>query len=99
MFTRYGYKTFGTIIISVLVMFSLAFFINNLYIQYIFYAIGSFFLIFSANFFRDPKRITPPGSDFVVSPADGKVLSISEIDDKRFLAGPAYQISIFMSPL
>lgn len=56
--------------------------------------IGSIFFIY---FFRDPKRNPPPQPNTVVSPADGKVLNISE---KSNLCGDKYkEISIFMSPL
>ncbi len=48
-------------------------------------------------FFRDPER-TPPGLPAaVLSPADGKVVDVSEIED-RFV-GPAVRLSIFLSPL
>jgi len=40
-----------------------------------------FFLIlvwFSCHFFRDPERVIPQGAGLVVSPADGKIISISD---------------------
>ena len=49
-------------------------------------------------FFRDPERIPPSGSGLIVSPADGKVVSISKMDEPDFPAG-ATRISIFLSPL
>ena len=30
-------------------------------------------------FYRDPERISPPGENFIVSPADGKVMYVKEI--------------------
>ncbi len=57
------------------------------------------FLLFSLNFFRDPDRVSPTADNVVVSPADGKVLFVKEVDDNRFINGKAKQISIFMSPL
>jgi len=48
-------------------------------------------------FFRDPER-TPPGvPGAVLAPADGKVVGVSDIED-RFV-GPAVRVSIFLSPL
>jgi phosphatidylserine decarboxylase len=35
----------------------------------------------------------------VLSPADGKVLFIKKLEHHKFIDGPAWQISIFMSPL
>lgn len=46
-------------------------------------------------FFRDPPRQIPAEHGSVVSPADGKVVQIEEIDDPEI--GPALQIGIFLS--
>lgn len=53
--------------------------------------------IFVLCFFRDPERFTPPGEDLLVSPADGKILLIEKVDDKKFTGGQAWKISIFMN--
>jgi phosphatidylserine decarboxylase len=52
-----------------------------------------------AAFFRDPERNPPGGKGLIVSPADGKVVSIAEIKDESFYPAPATRISIFLSPL
>jgi len=56
-------------------------------------------LVFVLNFFRDPDRVTPQGENIVISPADGKVVLIKDVDESEFLKGKGVQISIFMSPL
>ena len=56
-------------------------------------------LLFTLCFFRNPKRDVPQGDGLVVSPADGKVIDIVEMEEKRFLNSPMKRISIFMSPL
>jgi phosphatidylserine decarboxylase len=48
-------------------------------------------------FFRNPRRVVPQGAGVVVSPADGKVVAIEEIEHDDFLGGPAVQIGIFLS--
>ena len=48
-------------------------------------------------FFRDPTRISPTEPGQVVSPADGLVVSIDEIDNDEFIGGPAVVIGIFLS--
>ena len=53
------------------------------------------FVIFSLYFFRDPQRIPVGTENQMVSPADGKVVQIIEIEDTDI--GPAKQISIFLS--
>jgi len=48
-------------------------------------------------FFRDPDRIVPHQPEAVVSPADGKVISASDVADTPFYEGRCKKISIFMS--
>jgi phosphatidylserine decarboxylase len=53
--------------------------------------------LFSFWFFRDPIRYAPPIPNAVVSPADGTVIRVEEVDDDRFLFSRRKKISIFMS--
>jgi phosphatidylserine decarboxylase len=48
-------------------------------------------------FFRDPERRWTSGEELIVAPADGKVVSIGEVDEPAFLGGTAVRISIFMN--
>lgn len=48
-------------------------------------------------FFRDPERAIPGDEADVVAPADGRVLWVREVDEPRFLGGPAVGVSIFLS--
>ena len=48
-------------------------------------------------FFRDPDRVVPNQPEAVVSPADGKVVSVGDADDTPFYRGRCKKISIFMS--
>jgi len=50
--------------------------------------------LFSLYFFRDPQRI-PPNNDGFLSPGDGKVVQIIDVEDAEI--GKAQQISIFLS--
>lgn len=52
--------------------------------------------LFVLNFFRNPQRTIPPGG-VVVSPADGTVISVVEVDDDTYVGGPAVRVSIFLS--
>lgn len=53
--------------------------------------------LFFVSFFRNPRRTIPSGAGVVVSPADGKVTTIEEIEHDEFLDGPAVLIGIFLS--
>lgn len=48
-------------------------------------------------FFRDPERRIPDDPLALVSPADGTVVEIGEVDDPAFPGGRAYRIGIFLS--
>ena len=48
-------------------------------------------------FFRDPERRWSQGERLIVSPADGKVVSIVEVDEPAFFGSRAQRISIFMN--
>jgi len=48
-------------------------------------------------FFRDPERPGPRGDALVIAPADGKVVSIAEVDEPAFFGERATRISIFMN--
>ena len=50
-----------------------------------------------AYFFRDPERPGERGPSLVVSPADGKLIMITEVDEPTFVKGRAVRISIFMN--
>ncbi|MFZ5816658.1 MAG: phosphatidylserine decarboxylase family protein [Bacillota bacterium] len=54
-------------------------------------------LLFVAWFFRDPERPVPGEERAVVSPADGRVMFVREVDEPRFMGGRAIMISIFLS--
>ena len=53
--------------------------------------------LFVLSFFRNPGRQIPEGADCVVAPADGKVISVTRVDDEEYIGGPATRISIFLS--
>jgi phosphatidylserine decarboxylase len=50
-----------------------------------------------AYFFRDPERTGERGPRLVVSPADGKLIMITEVDEPSFVGGRAVRLSIFMN--
>ena len=55
----------------------------------------TFFIVF---FFRDPERKPPTIPNAALSPADGRVLKVEQIDKlSNPLGEPALKISIFMS--
>jgi len=57
----------------------------------------SLLAVFVLWFFRDPEPDIPAEADLVVSPGQGKVILIEEVDETSFMEGPARKISIFLS--
>ncbi|MCP4569814.1 MAG: phosphatidylserine decarboxylase family protein [FCB group bacterium] len=51
--------------------------------------------LFCTAFFRNPERAVPTGDDVLVSPADGKIVQVLEINDD--FVGEAYRVDIFLS--
>jgi phosphatidylserine decarboxylase len=48
-------------------------------------------------FFRNPRRNVPQGQGLWVSPADGTIAEIKELEHDEFVGGPAVRIGIFLS--
>ena len=60
-------------------------------------AIFAGLLVFFLAFFRDPTRKVPQEPGVLVSPADGKIVEISQTDDCPLLPGKVLKIGIFLS--
>ncbi len=99
MITKYGLDVAIPLIVLSLAMIGGAFFISLTPLRVVMLVVGIATLAFTLNFFRDPDRSTPKVEDGVISPADGKVVSIGIVDAPEYLEGRAMQICIFMSPL
>jgi len=50
-----------------------------------------------AYFFRDPERVGDRGASLMVSPADGKLIMITDVEEPSFVQGRAIRLSIFMN--
>lgn len=87
--TRYGYPIIGFFITAAFI-----FFLAGIHIVFL----PLFFLaVFSLWFFRDPEREIPFEEDLLVSPADGKVIGIENIESNNYDKSPCIKVSIFMS--
>jgi phosphatidylserine decarboxylase len=51
----------------------------------------------SVRFFRDPRRPIPTEPGLVLSPADGTVTQLEEVEEPDFPGGRAFRVSIFLS--
>lgn len=62
--------------------------------------VGAVLTLWCFYFFRNPERVTPAGAHWVVSPADGIVSAVAEVEPPAELGlgeAPRTRISVFMS--
>ena len=59
------------------------------------YLISGLFFLFSLIFFRDPKRNIPAGDNSLVSPADGKIINVEQVNDPD--VGKGILVSVFLN--
>jgi phosphatidylserine decarboxylase len=92
---------FSTIIVvfgfSLLVIFAISFAPG--WVGYIVYPILAVLCGLVLYFFRDPDRTTPDDNSLIISPADGKVVLIQNVNEDEYVGEEVTQVSIFLSPL
>lgn len=98
MFAREGYTTIAVTIAFALLMSVGAYYMNH-WTSYIIYSAMALLVAFILYFFRDPDREITKGDNLVLSPADGNIVLVKEVEEDRYINGPATQISIFLSPM
>lgn len=99
MFARDGYTTIFVTIIFALIVSGIARYIEPHWTAYIIYTAMALLVGFILFFFRDPDRNIAEGDQHVLAPADGNIVQIKEVEEDRYIKGPATQISIFLSPM
>jgi phosphatidylserine decarboxylase len=83
----------GLVFVVPSLVLSLLFLTFHLYIlSFICFFLCAFFLYF----FRHPKRVCQSPANLLISPADGRVMGIDELDEEEFIKGRALRVSIFM---
>ena len=66
-------------------------------IKWVVFSFSMGILLFVLRFFRFPNRKVSYADDIVISPADGKIVAIEEIEETDFIKEKRTQVSIFMS--
>jgi len=99
MFARDGYTTIFVTIIFALIVSGIARYLEPHWTAYVIYTAMALLVAFILFFFRDPDRKITQGDNYVLSPADGNVVQIKEVEEDRYIKGAAQQISIFLSPM
>ena len=84
----------GIPFVVIAAVISLIFYLAGLIIPAVLFSLVTLFIIW---FFRNPERNVPTGDNIVISPADGKIIDIKEVDESRILKKRMIKISIFMN--
>jgi phosphatidylserine decarboxylase len=100
MLHREGKATiFITLLVLGIINFPIIQFLPDMvWLQNIVLFISLVLLIIVLQFFRNPSIQITEGENLVISPADGKVVVIEEVDEDEFFKGKRLQVSVFMSP-
>jgi phosphatidylserine decarboxylase len=102
-FTKYGTDNIIFLLFVAIVLILIGYVIHYKWLSILFYILGIMLTMFTLWFFRDPDRNIPEKikihDNIILSPADGKVISIEEVTENVFLKSKAIKISIFLSPL
>ena len=90
----------GRKILSILLIVTTGLFFIGLFVKIPFILIMaglfSLILMFSLNFFRDPQRKIPKGDNIIISPADGKVTTVTTVNDPD-IGENSKLVSIFLN--
>ncbi len=98
MLAREGYSNIFAAVLFALLASLGAYFLNH-WISNIIYGAMALLVLFMLYFFRDPDRDITPGDNLVLSPADGNIVLVKNVEEEKYIKGMAIQISIFLSPL
>lgn len=96
MITKYGLGIVITSWIIFLVFFTLSYYYRQPVLITL-AVLSGVFGIFNLVFFRDPQRTIPQNPIAIISPADGKIIQITEVDEHDFFKSRVKRVSIFLS--
>ncbi|NGP76226.1 phosphatidylserine decarboxylase family protein [Balneolaceae bacterium YR4-1] len=99
MIAREGYSNIAFVLVFGIAISILGGLYIDHWLVYGIYALSLILSLFILFFFRDPDRITPEDDSLIISPADGKVVMVKEVEEEIYMNSKATQISIFLSPL
>ncbi|MDA7558269.1 phosphatidylserine decarboxylase family protein [Flavobacteriaceae bacterium] len=100
MFHKEGHKIILiTTIIVIITVLLVGQTIQNDWLQKLLQITAIVVFILVLQFFRNPKRHTKYNDSCILSPVDGKVVVIEEVEENEYFKSKRIQVSVFMSPL
>jgi phosphatidylserine decarboxylase len=91
-----NFTSLGLIIINALLAF---FLMDYIVLRIIIFILSLIIFLLVLQFFRYPKRSISRNDDYVICPADGKVVAIEKTREDEYFKDERIQVSIFMSPI
>lgn len=100
-FHKEGYPSLIIVLILAVVLNGLIYLFLNDYqvIKILGYTISGFLILVILQFFRSPNRNFVAIENAIISPADGKVVVIEEVEETEYFKDKRLQVSVFMSPI
>ncbi len=93
-----GYKILVVVVIALAIINAIVFWLIPGWLTLSYIVTGILFLLV-LQFFRSPWReIMMPDDNLVYAPADGKIVTIEEVNEDEYFEDKRIQVSIFMSP-
>jgi len=99
MFHKEGHKIILISFLTIGVAFLLTDLTNNFFLKKFFQISLLIFFLLIIQFFRNPRRKTLKNNKHVISPVDGKIVVIEEVEENEYFKDKRIQVSIFMSPI
>lgn len=103
MLTKYGTDNIIVMLAVGAILIFFGWYIPRSFFTYLLMLPGIILIIFTFIFFRDPDRQLPKEvenhPEYIISPADGKVLEVVDVHESHFMKADCRRISIFLSPL
>ena len=92
------------IFISFLILLGIGLLVNGYFSEYkiacrLLFALLLIVFLFVVRFFRSPFRILEKDANAIYAPADGTIVVLETVNDKKYLKENRIQVSIFMSPM
>lgn len=92
----------GTVLLLFLINIPVYMLTTEMKMQWIFgvtLALAAMLLVFVTYFFRNPVRVLEiDDPNFIIAPADGRVVVVEPTEETEYFHEPKLQVSIFMSP-
>lgn len=98
--TIYGRTTVLKALLITLLIDIIALLVPNDIVKAVLLIVSIIFIAFTLFFFRDPIRKIPTNlsENVILSPADGKIMLVSDSTEDNFIKAPVKIIGIFLSP-